>query len=719
MNIVFVCMYAQSNPYGYRYRTGTVASWLGERFKEKVSCENAGVRCLQDVEAWEIVEAMDELRGVPRSVGDFFTWAPVLTQGWGRTFNFGASASSSSSSGGLSTGTSITGKSATGSGATGKDSRISAATGATAEAPGSGMNWASTGRLPRPVSQRTSKLRTFTSSSTLSPDNAHSPHAWNVSVAQPLEAMSKSSFQAHDVAVVMGTNAHEGHLFVYTISPVAMNRAAYWLFVGALFKQHAPRVLDVYAPIAEDTCDLHPTTNKICDYRPVVSQIINDYLFRCPSWRAAQLLSEKAAVGVPVYVYEFAHPTKTEGYPVCHGLTCHTSEVPFVFNQISLIWANYSATLSAAETAEAAAAEARKEEESEVAEIIAEDAAAKDEEAESDIESDDEEGVVSDTRATRALTASGGGAAAASTTSTDSSEAFDEPTSNVVRNAAAAAAAAADVHGVETPGSTLRTAAATTEPPLLTTVPPPATTAAVTRRRGPLAKQRQAFARGASNLHRIVDRVLSEVQNRVAQAAGNMQQRASKVAEGAQQRAHEVFSGTELEPAADAVPAAAAALKRATLPSTAQPPAAGAVHVPGRQQQHYHPTSPWRAVRDLWQQLLGPQGLRWQREEAYAAEQLVRQVGEHNPRDRVTAKALGNAYWRALQQMLKWDNDAIVARVTAARWVRVRLTMGVLLKELKRGIFWQLLLCVFFLKSNISVPHLFFQQSLTNEPFLP
>jgi hypothetical protein len=668
-------MYAQSNPYGYRYRTGTVASWLGERFKEKVSCENAGVRCLQDVEAWEIVEAMDELRGVPRSVGDFFTWAPVLTQGWGRTFNFGASSSGNAALSSGSTGKGTTGSRSKRRGITGGKSRKSnaAAAGATAEASGPGMAWANAGGLPRPVSQRTNKLRTFASSSSPSSDNTHSPHAWNVSVAQPLEAMSKSSFQTHDVAVVMGTNAHEGHLFVYTISPVAMNRAAYWFFVGALFKQHAPRVLDVYAPFAEEICELNPDTQKICDYRPVLSQIFNDYLFRCPSWRAAQLLSEKAAVGVPVYVYEFAHPTKTEGYPVCHGLTCHTSEVPFVFNQISLIWANYSATLNAAESADAAAAEAQKQEE-EAAEMAAESEAAAEAEADDD---EEEDGTALDARANGALAASGGAAASASA-SVDSTELYEEPSSIDLRTVVV------EVAGVDARSNTLSSISSSNDalmdPPLLTTVPPVTTAAsslgskeqpAAVTRRGPLVEHRQAIARVALGLQRSAARVAAGAQQRATRAAESMQQRASKVAIGVQQRAHEVFSGSEMEPFADEVPAVAAALKRASsIRASPLSSATSSAHViPGQRQHHRHPVSPWRAVRDLWQQLLGPQGLCLQREEAYAAEQLVRQVGEHDPRDRVTAKALGNAYWRALQQMLKWDNDAIVARVTAARYI--------------------------------------------------
>lgn len=46
------------------------------------------------------------------------------------------------------------------------------------------------------------------------------------------------------------------------------------------------------------------------DYRPVLSYILNDYMFRCPTWRAAHLLQEKSQPGVDVYVFQFSHPTR-------------------------------------------------------------------------------------------------------------------------------------------------------------------------------------------------------------------------------------------------------------------------------------------------------------------------------------------------------------------------------------------------------------------------
>lgn len=46
------------------------------------------------------------------------------------------------------------------------------------------------------------------------------------------------------------------------------------------------------------------------DYRPVLSSILNDYMFRCPTWRAAHLLQEKSTRNAPVYVFQFSHPTR-------------------------------------------------------------------------------------------------------------------------------------------------------------------------------------------------------------------------------------------------------------------------------------------------------------------------------------------------------------------------------------------------------------------------
>lgn len=99
------------------------------------------------------------------------------------------------------------------------------------------------------------------------------------------------------------------------------------------------------------------------DYRLVLSNIIGDYLFRCPNLYAANLLHSS---GAPIFLYEFSLPTKTPGFDCCDGLACHTAEVvtinsvhsiyvdldihilfsptqiPYVFDQQNIITAEYS-----------------------------------------------------------------------------------------------------------------------------------------------------------------------------------------------------------------------------------------------------------------------------------------------------------------------------------------------------------------------------------------
>jgi carboxylesterase type B len=60
----------------------------------------------------------------------------------------------------------------------------------------------------------------------------------------------------------------------------------------------------------------------VVDYRPVMSRIISDYLFRCPSWHYAHSLSHNRVQRGKknnVYVYRFSQPTHMPGYNECWG----------------------------------------------------------------------------------------------------------------------------------------------------------------------------------------------------------------------------------------------------------------------------------------------------------------------------------------------------------------------------------------------------------------
>ena len=249
----------QSNPFSYHYRSLTVANFLGQAVKKGVDCYD--LKCLQEEPVEELLEVQDSIHGLPRSVGDFFTWGPVVKEGpWWRA----------------------------------------------AEVSG--------GRQREAVP---------------------------ITVRQPLKALEARDF-VNKVPVILGSCKDEGHMFVYNIFPFPMPKYLYWGFIFVLFRESAPKIIRHYAEMVEK--EVARQGSKRIDYRPVLSIVLNDYMFRCPTWRAAHLLQEKSvgAAAAPVYVFQFSHPTRVPGYPECHGLSCHTSELPFVFNNLDVIHKQYA-----------------------------------------------------------------------------------------------------------------------------------------------------------------------------------------------------------------------------------------------------------------------------------------------------------------------------------------------------------------------------------------
>ncbi|CAB1114878.1 unnamed protein product [Ectocarpus sp. CCAP 1310/34] len=188
---------------------------------------------------------------------------------------------------------------------------------------------------------------------------AHNYTAPFMNVVQPLEALAAAAEHASaarapggrgmmnrgrgrdegqalpPVPVMLGVNSHEGLMFVHGAFPVTMPKLVYYSFVTALFRTSVIGVLRAYGHLA-DQCE------ESGDYREVMSQIMHDYLFRCPNLRAAQLLQEQNGRDAPVFVYEFSHPTEVPGFPECSGSSCHTAELPYVFNNVEVIKESYS-----------------------------------------------------------------------------------------------------------------------------------------------------------------------------------------------------------------------------------------------------------------------------------------------------------------------------------------------------------------------------------------
>jgi len=393
----------QSNPMGYQFRSVVVADFLGDALRRTVDCRD--LECMRTEAVEEIMRAQSSLMGIPRSVGDFFAWGPTLT-----TASAATTTSSSSSF-----------------------SRQ--------------REWEQ-GRSLFSVDQYSNSRSRFNY-------RRESTTKFTVNVTQPLQNLN---LVPDHIPIIIGTNKHEGEMFVHGAFPLTMSKAVYWMFVGALFKDSAPRVLKHYRPyvaqieaeaaalaenqVAEEENKIYWIENQqqleeeyqallktttttrgggfgggnqtngeeentnwmqkmfppkdqaeiehrrqqrlvnqkkkakekalkgaakvSLDYRPVMSRIINDYLFRCPSWHYAHLMSlqrvnksknqetserrrGKSVVDEDdhnnVYVYRFSQPTHVPGYKECWGKSCHTAELPYVFESMEIIRSDYS-TLS-------------------------------------------------------------------------------------------------------------------------------------------------------------------------------------------------------------------------------------------------------------------------------------------------------------------------------------------------------------------------------------
>lgn len=70
-----------------------------------------------------------------------------------------------------------------------------------------------------------------------------------VNVSQPLKMSSRIP---DEIPIMIGTNQHEGEMFVHSAFPAPMPKAVYWMFVGALFRDSASRVLRHYRGLVDE-----------------------------------------------------------------------------------------------------------------------------------------------------------------------------------------------------------------------------------------------------------------------------------------------------------------------------------------------------------------------------------------------------------------------------------------------------------------------------------
>ncbi|KAL6117080.1 uncharacterized protein ACO6RY_14942 [Pungitius sinensis] len=150
---------------------------------------------------------------------------------------------------------------------------------------------------------------------------------------QAVTAFQKGHWQK-EKPVLLGTTSEEGVIFAYGVfnKPVSALESA--VYVTAIFKQHALRILHKYLPLYRDA-----------DRRGMLAQIVTDYVFLCPSRSSARA---GTATGSQVWMYMFDHvasdPRVWSGLTFCYEHACHGAELPFLFGSASV--ANFTLSLS-------------------------------------------------------------------------------------------------------------------------------------------------------------------------------------------------------------------------------------------------------------------------------------------------------------------------------------------------------------------------------------
>ncbi|XP_062374187.1 crystal protein [Sardina pilchardus] len=137
---------------------------------------------------------------------------------------------------------------------------------------------------------------------------------------QAVTAFQKGHWQK-EKPVLLGTTSEEGVIFVFGVFTKPVSPVECTVYTTAIFKQHTIRILRKYLPLYKDA-----------DRRDMLSQIVTDYVFLCPSRRAARA---GALAGSSVWMYVFDHvasdPRVWSGMSMCYKHVCHGAELPFLF----------------------------------------------------------------------------------------------------------------------------------------------------------------------------------------------------------------------------------------------------------------------------------------------------------------------------------------------------------------------------------------------------
>jgi len=136
---------------------------------------------------------------------------------------------------------------------------------------------------------------------------------------QPINAISSGKLMT---PIMIGTNKNEGLLFIEhtkaAIGKKSLSALDYRLMIDFMIRGHAlhKKIYEKYPSAKGDNTNL-------------ISRVVTDYLFICPTWYTAKHSSHNTWSYAFDYVSSFNIWPKT---PACADAVCHGDELPYVFH---------------------------------------------------------------------------------------------------------------------------------------------------------------------------------------------------------------------------------------------------------------------------------------------------------------------------------------------------------------------------------------------------
>eukprot|EP01084_Bolivina_argentea_P317491 550486_1 len=145
---------------------------------------------------------------------------------------------------------------------------------------------------------------------------------------QPIFAIQEGKY-IKNIPIIAGVNENEGNLFVWQAFPTPLSKIDFEGFIAVVFDNinDAKAVLEYY--------NSYNVTNQ-SDYRPLLSVIATDGLFRCATRNISNVIALDKMNNALNYMYHFNHISSFNNiaYPndkECWNIVCHGVELAYVF----------------------------------------------------------------------------------------------------------------------------------------------------------------------------------------------------------------------------------------------------------------------------------------------------------------------------------------------------------------------------------------------------